>query len=620
MHSLVLEKALANVGYAYYALGDFEKSLNNFEQAEGQADKLGAASDQVRWLITQGDAQYQLGNLKDAESYYMRSLALARTLQNGVEILGADAGLALLALQQKRADLAAAECTEALDVANSIGTKSLESVALFLRGTLLTLQGEGQQAVPIFLSLDRSSETPPSLRWKVQNALADYYAETGDDGNAEKWYRRSINTFERQRSSLEDDESKLPFFTNAGSLYRDFAAYLVSKHSSSQALDLLDFGRARTLEEGIGLTSTPLRTASSRPLDPEAIAGRLHATILFYSLGPKESYLWAITAHSIRSFLLPKEPEIAERIGSYQKLILRSGDPLHLAAPAGIYLYKTLVAPAAALIAKNSTVYVIPDGALNGFNFETLLTSGGSTTLHYWIEDVTVTTAPSLRVLSTFSPQAQQHKENRLLLIGDPVAHGEDYPALANASLEIADVQRHFPRENLVSLTRTEAVPAAYAAHRPGQFEYVHFVAHGTASRLSPLDSAVVLSSSPDQPDDFKLYARDIVRQRLNANLVTISACYGSGTRIYAGEGLVGLSWAFLRAGAHNVIGALWPVSDASTPLLMDHMYGELAAGRSPAVALRAAKLALLHSPEAFRKPFYWAAFQLYAGAFTTQD
>ena len=55
--------------------------------------------------------------------------------------------------------------------------------------------------------------------------------------------------------------------------------------------------------------------------------------------------------------------------------------------------------------------------------------------------------------------------------------------------------------------------------------------------------------------------------------MVTKRACYGSGTRSYAGEGLVGLSWAFLRAGAHNVIGALWEVSDESTPRLMDTLY-----------------------------------------------
>jgi CHAT domain-containing protein len=122
----------------------------------------------------------------------------------------------------------------------------------------------------------------------------------------------------------------------------------------------------------------------------------------------------------------------------------------------------------------------------------------------------------------------------------------------------------------------------------------------------------VVLSPSPDNPDNFKLYARDIMRDPLHARLVTISACYGSGLRAYAGEGLVGLSWAFLRAGAHNVIGAMWEVNDASTPLLMDKLYAGLEAGNSPDAALRAAKLSLIHSPAVYRKPLYWAAFQLY--------
>jgi CHAT domain-containing protein len=96
-----------------------------------------------------------------------------------------------------------------------------------------------------------------------------------------------------------------------------------------------------------------------------------------------------------------------------------------------------------------------------------------------------------------------------------------------------------------------------------------------------------------------------------------ISACDGLGKRTYSGEGLVGLSWAFLRAGAHNVIGALWEVSDVSTPQLMDALYDGLSQGKDPATALRDAKLSLLHSSSdpVFKKPFYWAPFQLYAGS-----
>jgi CHAT domain-containing protein len=121
-----------------------------------------------------------------------------------------------------------------------------------------------------------------------------------------------------------------------------------------------------------------------------------------------------------------------------------------------------------------------------------------------------------------------------------------------------------------------------------------------------------VLSKDSEQDDSFKLYARVIKGQKLRADLVTISACYSAGERAYSGEGLVGLSWAFLAAGAHNVVAALWDVSDASTAQLMDRFYDELNKGVSPDAALRAAKLSLLRG-KAFHNPFYWAPFQLYA-------
>src|SRR5260370_39336843 len=176
-------------------------------------------------------------------------------------------------------------------------------------------------------------------------------------------------------------------------------------------------------------------------------------------------------------------------------------------------------------------------------------------------------------------------------------------------------IERYYPDQNRKVLEGKQATPTAYLNSNPERYAYLHFVTHGTASRTRPLESAVILSQ---EGDSYNLYARDIVQHRLNANLVTISACNGSGTRAYSGEGLVGLSWAFLRAGAHNVIGALWAVSDASTPQLMDAFYRELFEGKDPATALRDAKLSLLHSADSdsvFKKPFYWPPFQLYAGS-----
>jgi CHAT domain-containing protein len=137
----------------------------------------------------------------------------------------------------------------------------------------------------------------------------------------------------------------------------------------------------------------------------------------------------------------------------------------------------------------------------------------------------------------------------------------------------------------------------------------IHFAAHAIANRESPLDSAIILSP---QGGDYKLYSRDIASSSLRADLVTISGCRSAGARAYAGEGLVGFAWAFLQAGARNVIAGLWDVSDRSTAELMDRMYEEIARGAPSAVALRRAKLDFVRKPANFRKPYYWAAFQLF--------
>jgi CHAT domain-containing protein len=74
----------------------------------------------------------------------------------------------------------------------------------------------------------------------------------------------------------------------------------------------------------------------------------------------------------------------------------------------------------------------------------------------------------------------------------------------------------------------------------------------------------------------------------------------------------VGFSWAFLEAGARNVIAGLWDVNDRSTADLMERLYGELSRGLAPADALRSAKLKLVEGPGAYRKPYYWGPFQVF--------
>ena len=282
-------------------------------------------------------------------------------------------------------------------------------------------------------------------------------------------------------------------------------------------------------------------------------------------------------------------------------------------------LFHLLVEPALRFVPRGSPVLIVPDGALYALNFETLPVMPDATAnaaRHYWIEDVEIQIAPSLAMLNSrrSSPSrpatGSRHADARsLLLIGNPTPRTPDYPALKYASAEMTGVARHFPAGRVTSFEGGQALPAAYRDARPVQFSHVHFTAHATANLDSPLDSAVILSG-PDAA--FKLYARDVAAQPLQAELVTVSACRSAGERTYSGEGLVGFAWAFLRGGARRVIAGLWDVDDKSTAELMDQLYAGLAAGDSAGKALRSAKLTLLHRGGATAQPYYWAPFELF--------
>jgi CHAT domain-containing protein len=451
------------------------------------------------------------------------------------------------------------------------------------------------------------------LRWQAEAGLAGVRDSEKKPIEAERLYLQAIDTIEKARHSIDNDELRLSFLSSGIAVYGDYIDFLVRHGRSARALRQAELSRARTLGEGLSSAAKP----TSRTIpggQPQQLAQRLHATLLFYWLGEEHSYLWAITPTKTLHFALPAASEINPLVRAYRGAIVSSRDVLATEERlTGEKLYEMLIAPAQNLIPANSRVILLPDGSLYGLNFETLIAPEPKP--HYWIEDVTLTTTNSLTLLASSSNWPAANERN-LLLVGNTKQANTAFPPLSQAPEEMKKIEQYFPESRRAVLEGARATPSAYLGSNPERFSYVHFVTHGTASRARPLESAVILSPEGDL---YKLYARDIVTRPLRAELVTISACYGSGSRAYSGEGLVGLSWAFLRAGAHNVIGALWEVADApATPELMDGLYRELRNGKDPATALRAAKLSLLHSANpnsVFRKPFYWAPFQLYAGS-----
>jgi CHAT domain-containing protein len=221
-----------------------------------------------------------------------------------------------------------------------------------------------------------------------------------------------------------------------------------------------------------------------------------------------------------------------------------------------------------------------------------------------------------------------------LVAFGDPVypaapvaSPGERRPpaapalaALPFSRAEVEAIARHFGPEARVFLGR-EATEERAKSSVP-RARYVHFASHGTLDERFPLLSGLALSPDPEgagSRDNGLLQAWEILDQmRLTADLVTLSACNTGLGKEMGGEGLLGLTRAFLYAGARSVLASSWAVSDRSTARLMDRFYGHLKAGQSRDVALQSAQRDLLRagrgrtfSTASPGHPFHWAAFQL---------
>lgn len=617
----LMQIASGNLGWAYYQSGDDGQALQYFVAAADAAAHTGDIHEHFKWISNAGHVYRDEGNLSQALDCYRSAFLIAKQLNNKEDIELALEEVAQLSEMNRNLNDANAYIHQVTPMESAAGGK-LSPNLMLTKGYLAFDLHRYDEAAADLRSVwsDRNSST--TLRLDAGAELATLDESQGRLGDAEKMYKSALAVYESERATLRKEETQLPFGANATQVYDDYIHLLVGQKRTGEALAVAAQSRARMLEQGLdanaGTSALRFAASNSQRIDPRHIAQVSDATLFFYWLGEKQSYLWTITPARMTMFALPPRAEIAARVKSYNSAILNLRDPRAENNQDGLWLYNTLIAPARALVQPRKPIVILDDGALSELNFDTLLVPGSvaakigdaNATPYYLIEDFTLVSAPSLEVLG--ARRDTQSRNARMLLLGDPVSPSQDYPTLPLFGYEMTKIRSHFRNDQLAILSGAQATPAAYLASHPSQYSYIHFVSHATASSSDPLDSAIVLSRSSADESSFKLYARDIVSQPIDAQLVTISACYGSGTRLYAGEGLVGLSWAFLRAGAHRVIGALWEVSDASTPRLMDSFYGHVANGESPESSLRAAKLDLVHATGRFSLPYYWAVFQMY--------
>ncbi|MGA2095789.1 MAG: CHAT domain-containing protein [Candidatus Acidiferrum sp.] len=603
---------LGNLGWGYGELGDFEASLDFYKQAAEASARNGMAGYSDYWFSGVATAYMFLRDYSAGEKLALTTLQQAKERKDAQTSLACLHALAEIMLRNNRLSDAQQYIQEAIALETNINDQGgAYDDTLTLAGEIAVAQSRFSNAESLFQQVLSDPNAGPKLRWEAEAGLARIRDGQSQFAEVERHYLSAIDTIERARKSIDHDELRLSFLSSGIAVYDQYIEFLIRRGRFADALMQAELSRARTLAEGLGTMEKAPRV-SAKNLQPQQLARKLNATLLFYWMGEKHSYLWVITPAKTACLPIPAASEIDPAVKSYREGVAASRDVAKTDQAAGEKLYALLVAPTQRLIPQNSRVILLPDGSLYSLNFETLIVP--SPQPHFWIEDVSLTTAGSLSLLASGASRPLPKQKN-LLLVGDALQAAKDFEKLPQAEDEMQSVERYFADSNRTVLKGEQATPSAYLGSNPERYAYLHFVTHGTASRTRPLESAVILSKDPAS-DSYKLYARDIVTRHLNAELVTISACNGSGNRAYSGEGLVGLSWAFLRAGAHHVIGALWEVSNApSTSQLMDAFYRGLSQGQDPASALRDAKLSLLRSGGVFKKPYYWGPFQLYAGS-----
>lgn len=370
-----------------------------------------------------------------------------------------------------------------------------------------------------------------------------------------------------------------------------------------------------------------------------------NTVLLEYSLHNEVSYLWVLTRNNYAVISLPLGgTEVCKRIHDLRQA-LNSGSESYL--PLACELYRVLVQPVESWLYGKEHLIIIPDNALHLLPFQMLVrdhfgptgANGAQPTgesssrafglervfggaahdkrgLPYLIRDYCITYAPSAGILEAIGadrPRGATARKDLIAFAPVKFAGQETVVRSLNAlpgTLQEVDGIAGLFRSDYVEVRKFErATKRDAVSGLLNDFRFVHFATHGFVNDDDPDSSAIILHGGNEH--DAMLRTDDISRLELNAELVVLSACETALGTVKAGEGVLGLTRAFLCAGTRSVCASMWKVNDEATAALMCNFYRKLVmGGLSRAEALRESQLELARTGR-WSSPLFWASFVL---------
>lgn len=664
---------LVNLGLIHREKNELEKALNCFQeslQLAKETRNLEAVSESLNNL---GTVYYQQGNHTKAFESFQEGLALRQGSQNKRGISNSLGNLGFYYLLQNRPEeaLQAAERSYAIDKESG----SLEELwsSLSIKGNAYRMLGRPLEAQQAFAEAVRAIER---LRAQAagdvlsqQNFMvkkispyhhltellvkegkddkALYYAERSKAGLLLSILQSGKVTITKAMSDVEKAQERR-LKDEIGSLNsqigRENLRLQVNESLVKELQERLKNALAgqQQFQESLYARHPDLKTQRGQvsEFDLEQ-AGRLlpdHQTALLeYTMTNRQVFLFVLTKDAqhphvrLKTYELQVTPEQLANAAQDFRALLASHNLLF--RPAASRLYEWLVKPAQAQLQGKNRLVIVPDSALWELPFQALQGSDG----HYLIERFAVSYAPSLAVLTEMAKHHDRRvvdkKAVNLLAFANPSmsrqAKENNSDSQASEAANRASAFSQLPEseaevKTLVQLyghSRSKIYTGAEASEErlkaeASAYRILHLATHSVLNNSSPMYSQVVLSQArPAGKEDGFLEAWEIAQLNLDSDLVVLSACETARGRLSAGEGMIGLTWAFFVAGSAATLVSQWKVDEASTAELMLEFHRHLQSPAQPsskpltkAEALRNATLKMLQSNQ-YRHPFYWAAF-----------
>lgn len=592
--------ALTQLGNAYLRMGAPHRALARFQAALLLAREIRDPQAEAVALNGMGLAWQRAGRLDAASLPFRRALALFQA-QGDVSGQGTVwTNVGWLGLARGETWLALSAFQKALELSSASGNRQAQAVALSGMARAERRQGNRIAARDF---VERALRVAESLR---------------SDAGAESSTRVS-------RGGFLVDLLKASYLATRQEDHEFLVDLLVETGHDAEALEASERSRARSLSDNLsGEEALSLPEIQETVLDRDTV-------LLEYALGQDRSHLWWVTTDGHGRVDLPGRGVLEPAVRKIHEA-MKVRPPRGLSAPGlrGAELSRQLLGPVAGRIRGKRLLIVAPE-ILHYAPFEALPDPAAPSDpliVRHFVDRI-----PSASVLRKLRDRraARRPPERLLSALGDPVSGDSDnrlpagtrgygdaeggLPRLPDAGREVGHILRiarsAHPGAKVTSATGFEATRDQVLGGALGSSSIAHLAAHGLVDADRPERSAILLArfDARGRRREGRLTAEDVRGLDLPADLVVLSACQTALGRDLRGEGTMGLTHAFLSAGASGVVVSLWSVDDRATAVLMERFYRALLVdGLPPAAALREAQLALWRDPR-WRAPFYWAGF-----------